>query len=139
MIAFSLCQFNVKHYNFVKVACSSCISYFCNTNNYVPISFLLLHTFLLTYIHNFWCNNVSAIQNFETIIYVSGPEDQPIHYFSKNYYYSGLNGYAFTTLVSMVLGDAGWIWVLVWKSSFFKALHKPWCRTLFLKLTSPFR
>ena len=82
MITFSLCQYNVKHYNFVKFTCSSCFPYFCNTTNYVPISFLLLHTFLLTYIHNFRCNNVSAIQNFEIIIYASGPEDQPIHYFS---------------------------------------------------------
>ena len=82
MIVFTLCQFNVKRYTFVKFTCSSSIPNFCNTTNYVPISFLLLHTFLLTYIHNFWCNNVSAIQNFEIIIYASGPDDQPIHYFS---------------------------------------------------------
>merc|ERR1712008_264827 len=53
MIAFSLCQFNVKHYNFVKFTCSSCIPYFSNTTNYVPISFLLLHTYILTYIHTY--------------------------------------------------------------------------------------
>ena len=55
MIAFSLCQFNVKHYTLEKfhAAVVCCISYFCNTTNYVPISFLLLHTFLHTCIHNF--------------------------------------------------------------------------------------
>ena len=96
MIAFSLCQFNVKHYNFVKFTCSSCIPYFCTLLiMYLYLSYYYIHTFLLTYIHDFWCNNVSAIQNFETIIYVSGPDDQPIHYFIKNHYSIGLHGYVF--------------------------------------------